>query len=200
MNVNDLYWSLVSSTYRDHSFVFNCDNSLLFGFLPCDRDYIHATLPSNVVRDIVGNNAKYVKCMYYDSNRIMELKNTLSMFVRMNRYNGQLFMSRMKLKDDLYYVGPGIILDDKNNILFSVCIGNHENKLIVSPKVFNEKTTMNKYIVSKIIPEFTSHNMEIIIRPKEFLFLKSGLRDNMYQSIDNIVNDYRFCEVESPSR
>ena len=161
MNVSDLYWTLAGSTYRDHSFVFNCDNSLLFGFLPCDRDYIHATLPLNVVRDIIENNAKYVKCMYYDSNRIIELKNTLSMFIRMNRFNGQLF---------------------------------------ISTKVFNEKTTMNKYIVSKIIPEFTSHNMEIIIKPKEFMFLKSGLRDNMYQSIDNIANDYRFCEVESQSR
>ena len=200
MNVSDLYWTLISSTYSSRSFLFNCDNSLLFGFLPCDRDYIHAALPLNVIRDIIGNNAKYVKCMYYDSNRIIELKNTPSIFARMGRSNGQLFMSRMKLKDDLYYVGPGIILDDKNNILFSVCVGNQENKLIVSPKVFNEKTTMNKYIVSKIIPEFTSHNMEIIIRPKEFLFLKSGLRDNMYQSIDNIANDYRFCEVESQSR
>lgn len=68
--------------------------------------------------------------------------------------------SRMNFKDSIYYVRNGIILDCNFNPLFLCTIKTNIEKplseavpcIYVNPKVFCEKTTLNKYIVNTVVP------------------------------------------------
>lgn len=203
MNVTDLYWNIKNALYPGLNISVDTESRILFGFLPCDKDYIHITLPETIVTDIQNNNTQYIKCLYCDNYNYSRnvLKNTLSVFTRMQCYDSQIIMRKIFMKDDIYYVGSGLILDNDKNILVSICRADAvDNKLVISPKVFIEKTTMNKYITSKLIPECAKHSMEIDIKPRTFHFIRSGDMSKATDILNNndiMSNDYRFCkEVE----
>jgi hypothetical protein len=68
--------------------------------------------------------------------------------------------SRMDFKDSVYYVRNGIILDCNFKPLFLCTIKTDIEKplresipcIYINPRVFCEKTTLNKYIVSTVVP------------------------------------------------
>lgn len=75
--------------------------------------------------------------------------------------------SRMNFKDSVYYTRNGIILDCNFNPLFLCTIKTDIEKplseavpcIYINPKVFCEKTTLNKYIVNTVVPWLLEHNV-----------------------------------------
>ena len=198
MNVTDLYYILYSGNFKGKSFTIDVEEHMLLGFIKCDNNYVHATLPKDVVRDITQNNTEYIKCIYY-GDVMPPTSNTLSLLSRMDKNNSQIFMYSRTLKDEKYYIGAGLIMNDNKDILLSICkrdCYSDMNKLIISPRVFVEKTRLNKYIVSKIIPEFACNGMEIDIRNKEYIYLKTGLMSGVHKILDittDTSNAYELC-------
>lgn len=74
---------------------------------------------------------------------------------------------RMDFKDSVYYVRNGIILDCNFKPLFLCTIKTDIEKplrdsvpcIYINPKVFCEKTTLNKYIVNTVVPWLLKHDV-----------------------------------------
>lgn len=101
--------------------------------------------------------------------------------------------SRMNFKDSIYYIRNGIILDCNFKPLFLCTVKTDiENPLseavpciYIHPKVFCEKTTLNKYIVNTIVPWLLDNNVCVSVH----------LGDNLVTSYSTTKRYYKYPKV-----
>lgn len=199
MNVDDLFYQAFYNDYNLKNFKFVVEDTGILGFLLCNREYMPVTLPISIVNDICDNNTEYIKCVYCCSEHPYARKTTLSVFTYLfHESTKQLNLAAVKFKDDKYYIGSGLVLDCDKNILLSVCTDSSKNnKLVVSPSIYNKKTTFNKYIISKIIPTFCAKGMEIDIKHKDIMISRCGLSPEILTTLNSNVPNYKFCGLEN---
>lgn len=197
MNVNDLYYSLTRPTKVD-KFQFTLDSpNKIIGFLECDKDFIPAVISDNVFTDIVTNNSVYQKCVYISGykNNIRQLKNTLSGLMQIDSTLRQLFLYPLKINNVLYYGASCMLLDENFNILLSICYDfSHDYKLVVSPKVYCDKTAINRYILQKVIPVFVQRKHEVTIKEAKVDII-NDIEEGYLDRLKNMDNAYELIEM-----
>lgn len=112
--------------------------------------------------------------------------------IRLIAYPGNCF-SRINFKDSIYYIRNGIILDCNFKPLFLCTIKTDIEKplseavpcIYINPKVFCEKTTLNKYIVNTIVPWLLSNDVCV---PKH-------LGDNLTALYSSTDRHYKYPKV-----
>jgi hypothetical protein len=100
---------------------------------------------------------------------------------------------RMNFKDSIYYIRNGVILDCNFKPLFLCTIKTDIEKplseavpyIYINPKVFCEKTVLNKYIVNTIVPWLLENNVCIPVH--------SG--DNPVASYSTTERFYKYSKV-----
>lgn len=196
MNVDDFFLDIHYSRFCGLNLNYSPEYQKIMGFIPCNRDYMHASLSKKMIDDIVNNNVEYMKCIYDSGREICaNVSNSLSVLTRIERFNVSSRMSKIKFKDEIFYAGPGLLMDNKMNILFSICSSaDYEKSITVSPRVFKNKNSLNKYITSKVIPAFAIQHMEVTIKDVPYLRLDAAPLSEL--SIKGIPNAYELCKLE----
>ena len=197
MNVTDLYYSLCMRSNIDN-LQFQIDsNYKIIGFLKCSKDFIPSTVSDDVFDDIVNNNAVYYKCIYSQGyvHSGLRFKTTLSGLFHLCSDRPQLDLFPCTIGGILYYSAPKMLLDTDFNILLTVCYDfNKKYKLVVSPKIYQDKIPVNRYILQKVIPEFANHHHEITIK-EENIKLNNQLPLDYFDRLKNINNGYEFAKM-----
>ncbi len=197
MNVNDLYYHLTSNCRHDNfSFILDSPHKII-GFLECSKDFIPAVIPDNVFTDIITNNTIYQKCVYVTGykNFLSGYKNALSGLISIETDTTQLILHPFKINDTLYYRAPYMLLDNNFNILLSICYDfNHNHKLVVSPKIYCDKTTVNKYILQKVVPVFVNKYNEVTIKEVKIDVINS-IEEDYIDKLKNMDNAYELVKM-----
>ena len=190
MNVDDFFLDVNYSRFCGLHLDYSPEYQKIIGFIPCNRDYMHASLSKKMIDDIVNNNTEYMKCVYDSGREICtNISNSLSVLTRIERFNVSSRMSKNKFKDEIFYTGPGLLMDNKMN-----SSADYVKNIVVSPKVFKDKSTLNKYITSKVIPAFAIQHMEVTIKDVPYLRLDAAPLSEL--SIKDIPNTYELCKLE----
>lgn len=107
-------------------------------------------------------------------------------------------------KEKIYKIGGGMIVDSEYDILVSMMneviynptykeypiYFSGRKKLIVHPKVFIDKTPVNKYILTKMIPYLSLHDIEVEIKildyflPKRKHPINKDINDSVYEMLE----------------
>ena len=129
-----------------------------------------------------------------------------------NTFNSYNYLQKCKVKDIVFYTGQGIILDsNKECLMFTTIVINKTIDVLeidtiniyINPKVFLEKTELNKLIKDTIFPillniksnpnSWTCNNINIIIN-------KENILENLNLNSDPLnINENRYDKVSKYS-
>lgn len=113
--------------------------------------------------------------------------------------------SRMNFKDSVYYMRNGIILDCNFNPLFLCTIKiDIENPLresvpciYINPRVFYEKTTLNKYIVNTVVPWLLNNDVCIPVHSGDNPVALYSTTERFYKEPKVLIENIRCIETVS---
>jgi hypothetical protein len=113
------------------------------------------------------------------------------------------YFSRMNFKDCVYYMRNGIILDYDFKPLFLCTIKTDIEKplneavpcIYISPKVFCEKTVLNKYIVSTVVPWLLKNNVCIPVHSGDNTVVLYSTTEKYYKDPKVLIENINCIET-----
>lgn len=113
------------------------------------------------------------------------------------------YFSRINFKDSVYYVRNGIILDWDFKPLFLCTIKIDIEKplreavpcIYINPKVFCEKTTLNKYIVNTVVPWLLKNDVCIPIHSGDNPVVLYSTTERFYKEPEVLIENIRCIET-----
>ena len=162
-----------------------------------------------------NNDINDLPNMLYKEFRIRDglsettLLRDLGYFHRNSEYNIKTLKTKF---DEIYYGGPGIVFDSYFNILMLLVFKVNKEGIIldtycfVNPSVFvNEKRTLEKAIIKKIVPNISISKYLICSNYRKITFIFRNVTDDFIyipkapdnNFNDSIANDFLVQEIDS---